>query len=72
MQLRELKRLARPLSILAGCLLVIGVGFACLHYYIDHESQRKQLAAAGLRVLEVLDHEARTSPQARGSPKVLR
>jgi len=32
MQLRELKRLARPLSILAGCLLAIGVGFACLHY----------------------------------------
>jgi adenylate cyclase len=32
MQLRELKRLARALSIVAGCLLAIGAGFACLNY----------------------------------------
>jgi adenylate cyclase len=32
MQLRELKRLARALSIVAGCLLAIGTGFACLNY----------------------------------------
>ena len=32
MELRELKRFARLLSIVAGALLAIGLGFSCLHY----------------------------------------
>ena len=32
MQLRELKRFARVLSVVAGAFLAIGLGFACLHY----------------------------------------
>src|SRR5437763_5614209 len=32
MQLRELKRFARVLSVVGGALLAIGLGFACLHY----------------------------------------
>jgi adenylate cyclase len=32
MQLRELKRFARTFTVLAGCVVTIGVGFACLRY----------------------------------------
>ena len=32
MQLRELKRFARALTVLAGCVVTIGAGFACLRY----------------------------------------
>jgi SAM-dependent methyltransferase len=34
-----------------------GHDFACLHYYIDHATQRRQLAAAGFRVIDVLDND---------------
>src|SRR4051812_20760067 len=32
MQLRELKRFARPLTALAGCAVAVATGFACLRY----------------------------------------
>jgi len=32
MQLRELKRFARALTVLAGCAVTVGAGLACLHY----------------------------------------
>lgn len=33
-----------------------GLDFACLHYYVDRETQGRQLAGPGLRLVEVLDH----------------
>ena len=40
MQLRELKRWARTFSIVVGCLLTIGVGFACLRYSFAEQAGR--------------------------------
>jgi SAM-dependent methyltransferase len=37
-----------------------GHNFACLHYYVEQQTQRRQLAAMGLRVVDVLDHEGRS------------
>lgn len=40
-----------------------GHHFACLHYYIDQQTQRRQLAQHGFGTLEVLDNEGRTLQQ---------
>jgi SAM-dependent methyltransferase len=34
--------------------------YACLHYYIDQSTQRRQLARFGFRVVDVLDHHGRS------------
>lgn len=43
-----------------------GRGYSLLHYYIDREAQRGQLATAGLTLLEALDETGR--PLASGDP----
>lgn len=37
-----------------------GHDYACLHYYIDQATQRRQLASLGFRVIDVFDCEGRT------------
>jgi len=37
-----------------------GHDFALLHYYIDRDRQQRQLDAAGLRLLEVIDSDGRS------------
>jgi len=48
-----------------------GHEFACLHYYIDQDTQRRQLANSGFQVVDVLDYEGRSlspSDPTRESP----
>jgi SAM-dependent methyltransferase len=45
-------------------------GFTLMHYYIDPERQREQLAEEGFRPLEVLDYDGHTV--AEGSPAPVR
>lgn len=37
-----------------------GHDFACLHYYVEQQTQRRQLAAMGFRTVDVLDQEGRS------------
>jgi SAM-dependent methyltransferase len=37
-----------------------GHEFACLHYYVDQSHQRKQLARAGFKVVDVIDRDGRS------------
>lgn len=41
----------------------VAENYSLIHYYIDAERQRAQLASAGLSVLEVLDDEGKTVEQ---------
>ncbi len=52
-RVRGLRRLDADYSLLND----MGQDFACLHYYIGHETQRRQLAGLGLKVVDVLDDE---------------
>jgi SAM-dependent methyltransferase len=52
----------------------LGHDYSCVHYYIDHDSQRAQLGRCGFRVVEILDAEGRSvseSEPAAGSPSLM-
>src|SRR6185503_11257521 len=40
-----------------------GHDYACLHYYVDQGTQRRQLESHGFRVLDVLDDQGRAVPE---------
>ena len=66
-RIRGLRRLEPDYSLLDD----MGMDFGCLHYDHDHETQRRQLAGLGLRLVDVLDHEGQSlvaSDPGRGSP----